>query len=257
MADVLIVVGALGLWMTFLFVVSLIRRDNGTADVGYGMAFIVSACVLYMHTPAVLAQGTLVLLMVIAWGSRLSIRILSKAVGKPEDFRYRAWREEWGNTFVWRSFLQVYMLQGLVILAVSLPVLALIAAPLPQVTALFTAGFMLWWVGYFFEVVGDAQLDRFLRNKEKKTRIMTTGLWRYSRHPNYFGEALMWWSLALMAYGGSTIGLVVLISPLLITYLLLYVSGVPLLEKRFSGDPEWEAYKARTSVFIPWFPKKD
>lgn len=121
---------------------------------------------------------------------------------------------------------------------------------------LVVTGFVLWLIGFFFETVGDAQLDAFIKNPENKGKIMMSGLWKYSRHPNYFGESTMWWGIALMSLGLSALPLYGFVSPLLITYLLLYVSGVPMLERRWEGNPEWEAYKARTSVIVPLPPRK-
>ena len=109
-------------------------------------------------------------------------------------------------------------------------------------------------VGFFFEVLGDKQLDTFIKDPNKKSTIMQTGLWKYTRHPNYFGESTMWWGLALIALIGSSSILVVL-SPILITYLLLFVSGIPMLEKKWDGIPEWEVYKKKTSTFFPLPPR--
>ncbi len=249
---------ALLFYMCGLFIVSLWREDNGTADIGYGGGFIVAiAAMLATTTPGSAARILAALPFI--WGVRLAYRIYRKNRGKPEDFRYKAWRESWGRTFVLRSFLQVYLLQGAVIALVSSPVLFSLAYPGTPIPMLFWTGIVLWVIGFAFEAIGDAQLDRFLKDTARTSRIMSSGLWRYSRHPNYFGESLMWWGIAIAAsgiIGISGIALVGFLSPLLITYLLLFVSGVPLLEQRFAGDPEWEAYKARTSVFVPLPPRR-
>lgn len=244
-------------YMTCLFVVALILKNNGVADVGYGVAFIVVILATYLVSEPPFSIGTaLVLALPIVWGLRLALRIGRKNSGKPEDFRYKAWRDAWGSTFVWRSFLQVYMLQGLVVFIVALPATLTLATPaLAPTYAFIYAGAALWCVGFFFEAVGDYQLDSFITNPANKGAIMTRGLWHYTRHPNYFGESLMWVSLALIALGASSVGLVGLVSPVLITYLLLFVSGVPMLEKRWEGNPAWEEYKKRTSVFVPLPPR--
>lgn len=247
---------ALLAYMSALFVVSLIRKDNGTADIGYGIAFMVAiAAALAAAQPHPLVSVLAALPFI--WGARLSFRIYRRNRGKPEDFRYRAWRESWGRWFVLRSFLQVYLLQGAVVFVVSLPVLLALAYPHAPSVPVFAVGIALWAVGFFFEVVGDAQLDAFLARKDRP-RIMQEGLWRYTRHPNYFGESLMWWGIALSAsasVASALLAIVCFASPLLITYLLLFVSGVPLLEARFKGDPAWEDYAARTSVFFPLPPR--
>lgn len=249
-------------YMCFAFVISLIRKDNGTADIAYGWGFVLVAWITFAHgmpdVPAFLAS-----VLVTIWAARLSIRIYLRSRGKPEDFRYKKWREEWGKTFVVRSFLQVYMLQGLVIFLVSLPVSLLNIYNGPIGFGLIALlGILVWMKGFFFETVGDWQLARFMANPENKGKVMDRGLWHFTRHPNYYGESLMWWGLALISFGtlGGThalwLSLLAFVGPVLITFLLLKVSGVPLLEARFAGNPEWEAYKAKTSVFIPWFPKK-
>lgn len=250
---------ALFAYMCALFVVSLWRQDNGTADIGYGGGFMVAIASMLATTVPGSASMVLAALPFF-WGVRLAYRIYRKNHGKPEDFRYKAWRETWGSTFVLRSFVQVYLLQGAVIAVVSSPVLFALAYPGTLIPALFWIGIVLWMIGFAFEAIGDAQLDRFLKDTARKSRIMSSGLWRYSRHPNYFGESLMWWGIAIAAtgiIGISGIALAGFVSPILITYLLLFVSGVPLLEKRFEGDPEWEAYKARTSVFVPLPPHRN
>lgn len=261
--ELLTAAGALFAYMCVAFIVSLVRKDNGVADIAYGWGFALVAWVTFLlGTQSVL--GFVLSAIATVWAARLSIRIYLRNHGKPEDFRYKKWREEWGSTFVLRSFLQVYLLQGLVIFLVSLPV-ALTNLYAGSVTSEFVAlagaGIFMWLVGFYFEAVGDYQLARFLGKPENKGKVMDQGLWRYTRHPNYFGESLMWWGIAvassaaiLSAHAG--LALMSFVSPLLITFLLLKVSGVPMLEARFAGNPEWEAYKSRTSVFIPMFPKK-
>jgi len=248
------------IYMCGAFIVSLIRRDNGTADIAYGWGFVVVAWTTFMlgvPGPAAL----LATILATVWAARLSIRIYLRNTGKPEDFRYKEWRDTWGKTFVLRSFLQVYMLQGAIIFLVVLPISLLnIYGAGSSITAVALIGFTLWIVGFFFEAVGDYQLARFLQKSSNKGKVMDQGLWKYTRHPNYFGESLMWWGLAIVSASVLVpilgfLGLLAFVGPLLITFLLLKVSGVPLLEKHFKGRPEWEAYKAKTSVFIPLPPR--
>jgi steroid 5-alpha reductase family enzyme len=248
---------AVALWafMTLLYLIATVARNNGIADVGYGVAFMVVIGTVLWFAPGTSVWLTIIGTLPFIWGARLAARIAKKNFGRPEDFRYKAWRDAWGSTFWWRSYLQVYMLQGLVIFVVASPVVLSLVYPasLP-VMPLVYLGLLVWCVGIFFEVVGDAQLDRFVGDKANRGKIMMSGLWYYSRHPNYFGEASMWWGIALMAAGLSALPLIGFLSPLLITYLLRYVSGVPMLEARWVGNSEWEAYKARTSVLVPWPP---
>lgn len=251
---------ALLIYMTTAYVVSLILKDNGIADIAYGGGFALLAWSTYLLGGGSLA-GFFISLLATIWALRLSIRIFLRNHGKPEDFRYRAWREAWGKTFIWRSYLQVYLLQGTVIFLVSLPLtLTNIFGTDGTLGALSALALILWGAGFFFEAVGDYQLARFTGNPENKGKIMDRGLWRYTRHPNYFGESVMWWALALFAatvlWPSLVLVVATFISPVLITFLLLKVSGVPMLEARFAGNPQWEAYKARTSVFLPLPPKR-
>lgn len=262
MEPLLILLAVLFVYMCGAFGVSLIRKDNGTADIAYGWGFALLAWVSYFvgaeHLVGLLASA-----LATIWALRLSLRIYLRGRGKPEDFRYAAWRAAWGKTFVLRSFFQVYLLQGAVIFVVALPItlLNLYGQDL-GIGVLGLVGFLLWFIGFFFEAVGDAQLDSFMKDPQNKGHIMGRGLWKYTRHPNYFGESTMWWGLALVATDTLLFtlpvlyALVPLLGPVLITFLLLKVSGVPMLEAKFAGNPEWEAYKAKTSVFFPLPPRK-
>ena len=246
-------------YMCLAFVVATIRHDNGTADIAYGGGFIVAALAsLYLGSANTV--GLLATVLVTLWGTRLILRIGHKNFGKPEDFRYKAWRQAWGSSFLWRSFLQVYVLQGVVIAAVVSPVVLLNFAESTTLSAGAIIGTLLWCVGFYFEAVGDYQLDTFITNRANKGKLMMSGLWSYSRHPNYFGESLMWWSIALIALSTlwPIIGIgacIVFLSPLLITYLLLKVSGVPMLEAKMSAHPDFAEYQRKTSVFIPLPPR--
>ncbi len=249
---------ALVAYATALFLFALRAKNNGYADVGYAGSFmVVTTVVLVSQGFETSVFGYVLALMVYVWGIRLATRIHRKNAGKPEDFRYRAWREAWGRTFVWRSYLQIYILQAAIAYAIASPVLVSIAMPTgAPLTTLALVGCALWVFGFVFESVGDMQLDRFLADSQNKGRIMQYGLWKYTRHPNYFGESMMWWGIALVAFASSAGGFLMFVSPLIITYLLLFVSGVPMLEKKWAGNPEWEAYKARTSVFVPLPPRR-
>jgi steroid 5-alpha reductase family enzyme len=154
-----------------------------------------------------------------------------------------------------RSYLQIFILQGLIISLVLLPFTVSLSSTSNSSSWVFFA-LILWIIGFCFEAIGDKQLDRFIKSDDPhKGTIMKTGLWKYTRHPNYFGESTMWWSLAIIALS-SGVSFIVLLSPILITYLLLFVSGIPMLEKKWEGNEEWEAYKKKTSAFFPLAPKK-
>ena len=244
------------LTMNAMFVVNMRANDNSLIDVAYGPAFILASAGAWFaggmpdHFRILLMLG-----MVCLWGVRLALHIGLRHRGRGEDFRYRNFREAWGEDFVWRSFLQINMLQGAVILVVATPILLVIALPGGEPVWTDALGVALFALGFFFEAVGDWQLVRFKKDSANKGRIMTLGLWRYTRHPNYFGEAVLWWGVFFVGLA-SPLGLLGLISPLVIGFLLLKVSGVPMLEARYGGNPEFEAYKEATSAFIPRPPRR-
>jgi steroid 5-alpha reductase family enzyme len=199
---------------------------------------------------------TLLLALVALWGLRLFVRIFLRNLQKEEDYRYKKWRDEWGAWFYVRSYFQVYLLQGFLMIVVGYPVLhASIYGDDATFGILSFAGLIVWSIGYLFEVVGDWQLDRFITSKPPAGTILSTGLWHYTRHPNYFGEVTMWWGIWIML-AGTSMSFIALVSPLMITYLILKVSGIPMLEKRFAGNPQFEAYKRKTNAFFPGIPKQ-
>jgi len=257
MSTLSFVLGVLLLYMSGLFFFARILKNNGVADVGYGIGFIVVVFTALLTTFPHSIYVWLLALLPLVWGLRLAGRIYLKNAGKPEDFRYKAWRGAWGKSFTIRSFLQIYMLQGIIIFIIAVPVTLSIVFPSSTIHPLFFfIGAALWGIGFYFESVADFELDRFIHDPSNKGKIMMSGLWHYSRHPNYFGESLMWWGIATAGIGLSEVWFIGFISPVLITFLLLKVSGVPLLEKRWQGNPAWEEYKKKTSVFIPLPPKR-
>jgi steroid 5-alpha reductase family enzyme len=171
-----------------------------------------------------------------------------------EDFRYKNWRDSWGKYFYIRSYFQVYVLQGLLMFLISLSVVLSNLFYSEYSPVFLFIGLGVWLLGFFFETVGDYQLNKFVSNPENKGKIMKSGLWSITRHPNYFGEVTMWWGIFILCMPSVLWG-VMLISPLAITFLILRVSGIPMLEKKYEGDPEFAEYKRRVSPFIPWFPR--
>ncbi len=244
---------ALLIWvyMTFLFFLAWWKRDNSIVDVGWGPGFVLLAWYLHFTYPH--PWSWLPALLVSLWGGRLALHIgRRKARQGGEDWRYAKWREEWGRWVVPRSYLQVFLLQGFFMWVIALP---LMQRPGQESWAWYQpAGLALWLGGFLWEAIADRQLERFKALPENKGRLMTTGLWRLSRHPNYFGEIVLWWGLwlALFPYGKWYIGLA---GPLTLTWLLTRVSGVPMLERRYEGDPEFEAYKRKTPALLPGLGK--
>lgn len=242
-------------FMIGVFLFSLIKKDNSVADIAWGIGFIIIAVTsIYTH-PEFTAKQLLVLILIILWGTRLALHITMRNRGKSEDFRYKEWREQWGKQLFFRSFFQVYILQWILMQCIASSIVIISTYGSAFITPLDIAGVVVWGIGFFFETVGDYQLLLFKRNPAHKGMIMDQGLWNYTRHPNYFGEVTQWWGMFVIALSGN-FGLVAAISPLVITTLILKVSGVPLLEKKYIGNPQFEMYKQKTSVFIPWFPKK-
>jgi steroid 5-alpha reductase family enzyme len=242
-------------FVTALFVLSLIIKRNDIADIAWGTGIFIVALVGYLNGPQNTLTTTLTVLAAL-WGIRLTLRILLRNIKKSEDPRYKVWRDTWGKWFYIRSYLQVYLLQGFLMIVVGYSFIhASLYSSSLTLSYLAMFGLTLWIIGYFFEVVGDYQLDKFLGNPESRGRIMDKGLWKYSRHPNYFGEVTMWWGIWLMV-ATLPLSYFALVSPLMITFLILKVSGIPMLEKRFEGNVNFEAYKKKTSAFFP-LPQKN
>lgn len=243
-------------FMSLVFCLAMAVRDNSIVDIAYGLAFFLVGWSGYVSHGSGHERQFLMLALMTIWALRLAAHIsLRKLREKGEDFRYRQWRESWGKSFVWRSFLQIFMLQGAVVFLVALPVLLVINQPGGELTWLDLIGTLIWVIGFAFEAVGDWQLLRFKENPANKGQVIQTGLWRYTRHPNYFGEALLWWGIFLIALG-SPQAVVGMISPLLIGFLLLKVSGIPMLEAKYAGNPQFKNYKESTNGFFPWWPKE-
>jgi steroid 5-alpha reductase family enzyme len=246
---------AVFLYMTVVFVLALARKDNSIVDVAWGIGFILVAMLTFFLEKGYTARQVLASLLVFVWGMRLATHIFIRNRGRGEDFRYAQWRRDWGKWFIPRSFLQIFMLQGILLLVIAYPVMLVNYSQGRGISFLDVLGAAVWLLGFFFESVGDFQLLRFKRKPENKGKIMAQGLWRYTRHPNYFGEAAMWWGVFLIALSVRN-GWTALVSPALITFLLLRVSGVIMLEKKYVGSKEYEEYARRTSAFVPWFPRE-
>jgi steroid 5-alpha reductase family enzyme len=194
--------------------------------------------------------------LVIIWGLRLFLYISIRNFKKPEDYRYVEMRKKWvGKNEKVQAFLKVFMIQAGFMLIISMPIYIAVLNNRVVSPIWWIGGALLFFVGLFFEGVGDYQLRSFLKTRTDKNQIMNRGLWKITRHPNYFGETLMWWSLFIVVVS-STYGLIAIVSPITITYLLLFVSGIPLLEKKYDDNIEFQEYKKQTSAFFPWFPKK-
>ncbi len=235
--------------MGTFFVIGSFVKNHGLVDIAWGLGIGIMTCRLALKSSFGSLQAMIGLLVLI-WSMRLTGYLIYRNAGKPEDFRYAGWRRQWGKHWWWRSFFQVYVLQGLLQLLVALPVLLVFRSGPVALGAFEKFWASVAVAGILMETVADFQKAVFKRNPENRDRLLMTGLWRFSRHPNYFGEAMFWWGVGMMSLNVQY-GLLSLISPLLLNWLLLKVSGVPLLEAHWEGRPEYDQYRARTNRFVP------
>ena len=225
------------------------------ADVAWGLGFVLLAWASFLLSRDFGTRGLLVNTLVSIWGLRLAGHIHSRNKGKPEDYRYLSWRRKWGKYFFVRSYLQVYLLQGFLLFLIVLPVTVIHKNPVAALGWFDFFGVAVWFLGFYFEVVGDAQLSHFIKNQANKGKLMQSGLWAYTRHPNYFGEVTLWWGIWLISLAVPN-GWLTVIGPLTITILILKVSGIPLLEKKMAGNAQFAEYERRVSIFFPLPPKR-
>jgi len=243
--------------MALLWLASLLLKNSSIVDIFWGTGFVVTAWVTFALTPdGFAARKLLISVLATVWGLRLSLHILTRNWGKPEDFRYQVWRKEAGAAWWWRSFFKVFMLQGILMWIIAAPLVAAQISPTPsQLIWLDYLAIPVWAIGFFFEAVGDWQLARFKANPANRGKVMNTGVWRYTRHPNYFGDATQWWAYYLIAAAAG--GFWTIFSPIIMTGLLMRVSGVTLLEMTLKErKPGYKEYVETTSEFVPWFPQK-
>lgn len=242
--------GAAVLLALIVWAASVPRRDVSIVDSVWGLLVLLPALVVAALLPQTGVRAVAVLAIATAWALRLSVYITWRRCGQPEDRRYQAIRQRNGPHFQWKSAYLVFGLQALLGWIVAAPLVAAVASPVPW-RALDPAGLVLAVFGLLYEGVADAQMARFRANPHSRGAVMDRGLWRWSRHPNYFGECCLWWGLWLVAAAAGAWWTVY--SPLLMTLLLLKVSGVPLLEKDLGWRrPGYAEYTRRTSAFVPW-----
>lgn len=251
MANSIICISLVALtYITIIFGVAMHKKRLDIVDVAWSGTFIVVAALSWILGSKGALQN-LVTLLVIVWGIRLGLHILKRLRGsKYEDPRYQELRDKWRGSAPLNAYLRIFLTQGVLALIISTPVIITNLSEYSALGSVSDAGLLIWIIGFLFESIGDAQLARHLSDSKNKGKIMTTGLWKYTRHPNYFGEAAQWWGIFIIGLS-TPLGWVGVIGPILITSLLLFISGVPLTEKRFEGRPGWREYKESTSMFIP------
>jgi steroid 5-alpha reductase family enzyme len=243
--------------MTLLWLLSLVLKNSSIVDPFWGTGFVITAWVYFVLTPdGFPARKWLVVTLVTIWGLRLSLYLLWRNWGKGEDFRYQKFRQDAGNKWWWQSLFKVFVLQGILLWIISAPLLAAQYSLTPaKLTALDVLAVLVWAIGFFFEAVGDYQLARFKADPAHKGKVFDRGVWRYTRHPNYFGDATQWWAYYLIALAAG--GWWTLFSPIIMSVLLMRVSGVTLLEKTLTtSKPGYKEYVESTSAFFPWLPRK-
>jgi steroid 5-alpha reductase family enzyme len=227
------------LYMSGWYLLSLLKKRNDIADIAWGLGFILVTVFNLIFNPIIKLFISLILISI--WGIRLANHIYNRNKNKKEDSRYEKFKSN--------PYFKVFITQGFFMWLICLPIINSIGTL--KWFNLF--GILIWVIGFYFESRADKELKDFINKPSNKGKIMQSGLWAYSRHPNYFGEVTMWWGIWILNL--SNLWWTVL-GPLTITFLILKVSGVPLLEKKYEGNKEFQDYKKRVSVFIPWLPKK-
>lgn len=240
------------IYVNIWFLIALIFRRNDLADIAWGPGIALAGGTALLLSDPTDRADTALLALVIVWAVRLVGRILLRNLKKSEDARYYAWRVAWGKWVYVRSYLQVFILQGALMIVLAYPLIHIAVFGSPPMWSLMT-GIIIAATGLIIEVISDYQLDQFKKHKQPG-EILQTGLWKYSRHPNYFGEVLFWWGIGIATLL-APMGWVTLISPLAITYLILFVSGIPMLERSMEKNPRFREYQKTTSIFVPWPPK--
>lgn len=239
-------------YMIFLYIIAQLKKDNSLADRGWAIGFLLVTFYSLIKTGYYFPRQILVTLLIFTWATRLTLYITIRNWGKGEDHRYQDLRKKWGKFASILSFFLIFIFQGTLILIISYEVILINTSIFTSLSLFDFSGFIIWIFGFIYENIADIQLFNFLKNPSNKGHILKSGLWRYSRHPNYFGEILMWWGLFIIAVQ-LPYGVTALVSPLTISFLILFVSGIPLAEKQMEKNSEFVEYKKITPMLIPWF----
>jgi len=243
--------------VTLLWIWSIFIKNVSIVDIFWGFGFVVVNAFYVFISGELNARKILILTLVTIWGLRLTIHLAWRNIGKGEDFRYQEFRRSYGpERYWWFSFFQVFLLQGALIMIVSLPLLGISSSTSTgDLNALDYIGILVWLVGFTFEAGGDYQLARFKSNISNKGKVLQTGFWKYTRHPNYFGDAAVWWAYAIFSVAAGSYWQIV--GSIVMTVLIIKVSGVSLLERTLKDTkPQYKDYIQKTNSFFPWFPKK-
>jgi len=243
--------------MTLLWLVSVFLKNASIVDPFWGLGFVIAGVFYFYKTDGLELRKLIVLTLLTIWGLRLSIYLGLRNFGKGEDFRYQQFRKDYGEKrYWWISFFQVFLLQGVLLWLISSPLLgAQFHSGGSDLNYFDYVAIIIWIIGFSFEAGGDFQLAKFKSDPNNKGKVLNTGFWKYTRHPNYFGDAAVWWAYGLFSVAAGSY--LPLLSSLLMTLLIVKVSGVSLLEKALKNTkPQYKDYVEKTSAFFPWFPKK-
>jgi len=240
------------------WVISLVYKNVTVVDSLWGLGYVIIAWLTYLMSDGYPGRNLLLAVLVSMWGLRLSGYLTWRNWGKGEDPRYGGWRQKSGDRFWWVSLFKVFLLQALFLWVISLVIQMGQTALAPaNLTWLDALGTVVWAGGFVFESVGDWQLAKFKADSKNKGKVMDRGLWAYTRHPNYFGEFLIWWGFFIVTLSTPGNGWTV-ISPIIVTAVLLKMTGIPLTEEALvKRRPGYDSYIKRTSAFVPWWPSKE
>ncbi len=241
------------LYFTLAYLLSAYLKNASYVDVGWGMGFFLLSLFVQINVNRPL--GWILFVMVFIWGARLSLHILRRNFKKPEDYRYANFRKNWGKSYALRSYFQLFLFQGVLMYLISLANIHGQSIATLKYIPLVVLGMIVYLFGLGLESTADTQLRNHIRDPKNKGKLIQSGVWKYSRHPNYFGESVLWWGVWLVSIGLGA-PLWTFVSPLIITLMVRYVSGVPMLEERLKRYAGYETYVKNTSIFLLKMPKK-
>lgn len=239
-------------FFTLAYLVARAKKRIDTVDVCWGLGFIVAAWGVQVQAPT--GRSLIVASIVSIWGIRLASHIYAKHKGKHDDPRYKEITGKWKGNIWNQAYFKIFLLQAGLVMVVGLPIVMIANQQLLNFDWFFSAGLVIWIIGFYIEVVADSQLKSYLK-LTNRPKVLKTGLWKYSRHPNYFGELTMWWGIGVMALTASY-GWIGLVGPAVLSYLMIFVSGIPPIERRRSKDPEYREYMRKTSPLVILPPRK-
>jgi len=242
--------------MTILWLISILIKNASIVDLFWGFGFVLANALYYLETDGFEIRKSLLFVLVTIWGLRLSAYLAIRNLGKGEDFRYQKFRKDYGeHRYWWISFFQTFLLQGVLMWLISAPLLGAQFYADDKLGVLDFIGISIWIIAFVFEAGGDFQLKRFKSDPANKGKVLNTGFWHYTRHPNYFGDAAVWCGYGFICLSAGSF--IPILGSILMTALIIKVSGVALLEKSLKETKsEYKEYIEKTSAFIPWLPKK-